>query len=178
LLADIGGAPMASCSVKTATRSTAFETIVVTGYESELIQSSLSKYNVKFVFNPNYSVGLSTSLKSGINAVSKNMGGAVVLLGDMPWVTTKTINTLIERFQNEEGKNICRPVYKGLKGNPVLWPRDFFSKIIQIKGDIGAKKIIEKYPKRVSLVEVKDPGILVDINKPGDLNLSKSVNFL
>lgn len=172
LLADVDGAPMANHSVKTATKSDVYETIVVTGFESELVQSSLSKYSVKFVFNPNYNDGLSTSLKSGINAVSKKTAGAVVLLGDMPWVTSKTINILIERFHIEEGKNICQPVFTGLKGNPIIWPREFFSKILEITGDIGARNLIKQYSERVSLVKVQDSGILFDINKPVDLNVS------
>ena len=169
LLATINGFPMATWAVKVATSSSAKETIVVTGCQSDLVRESLSKYSVEFVYNPDYKIGLSTSLKAGINAVSEKTAGALVLLSDMPLVSIKTINTLIEHFQDKKGRTICRPTYRGLEGNPVLWPREFFSKIKNLKGDIGARDLIKDYYKNVSLVEVKDAGIHIDFNRPGDI---------
>jgi molybdenum cofactor cytidylyltransferase len=168
LLSSLNGKPMVAQSVNIAIKSSAIETIVVTGYQSDQVRGALSEFSVNFVYNPNYKIGLSSSLKSGINAVSKNTAGALILLCDMPLVTTKTINTLIERFNDKNGKAICQPIFKGFSGNPVLWPREFFSNLTNIQGDKGARELIKQYSKSVSFVEVNDSGIHIDFNRPDD----------
>jgi molybdenum cofactor cytidylyltransferase len=170
LLAEVNGATIVRQAVETAINSEAAEVIVVTGYEGDLVREALSGFDVRFVDNPNYPEGLSTSLKAGIGAVSENHNGAVVLLGDMPMVKSATVNALIERFHSKDDKTICRPTFDGMPGNPILWPRDFFSDILGIQGDIGAKQLIERYSEQVSTVDVNDDGIHFDIDKPEDLN--------
>lgn len=174
LLTELNGTPLVRRVVKLAIASKVIETIVVTGFESEKVCKALSGYSVKFVHNPSYQNGLSTSLISGINAISKNIAGAVVMLSDMPWVMIKTMNMLIEQFQADQGKTICRPTYNGFPGNPVLWPKDMFPKIMNVRGDMGARDLIEDYSKIVTYVDVDDEGILVDINKPNDLKFEVS----
>jgi len=169
LLVKVNGSTLVNRTVGIAVRSNVEEIIVVTGYEPNLVQKSLSDHPVKFIHNPNYRSGLSTSLSSGIKAVSKSFAGAVVVLSDMPWVMTETINLLIERFITENGMVICQPTFEGKAGNPVLWPRKFFPEIINIKGDTGAKNLIEQHSQNVSHVEVNDAGIHNDINKPNDI---------
>ena len=169
LIADVNGTPMVNQTVNSVKKSNAIETIVVTGHESELIQKVLSKYSVKFVNNPNYRNGLSSSLICGIKAVSKKSAGAIVILGDMPWVNFKTLNTLIDHFNLKNGKTICVPIFKGLIGNPRIWPRILFPAIKNIRGDIGAKKLIDQYSENVSRIEVNDAAIHMDINNADDL---------
>ena len=170
LLAEVNGEALVRRTVETAIGSDAAEVIVVTGHQADLLREALSDFDVRFVDNPNYSEGLSTSLRAGIGAVSGNLTGALVMLGDMPWVTAGTVTALIERFHAEEDKTICRPTFEGLAGNPILWPRAFFPDILDIRGDIGAKGLIERYSGHVSKVDVDDAGIHFDIDKPDDLN--------
>ena len=143
---------------------------MVTGHEADLVREALSGLEVRFIHNPSYPEGISTSLRAGIGVVSRNFAGAVVLLGDMPRVTAGTVNALIERFNADNDKTICQPTFGGRPGNPILWPREFFSDILDIWGDIGARQLLERYVAQVSLVEVDDPGIHFDIDKPDDLN--------
>ncbi len=170
LLAEVNGATLVYKAVETAIGSDAAEVIVVTGHDADLVRGALSELKVRFVHNPYYLEGLSTSLRAGIGAVSENLTGAVVLLGDMPWVTVGTVNALIEWFHAEDDRTICQPTFGGLSGNPILWPREFFSEILDLRGDIGAKGLIERYSGQVSKVEVGDAGIHFDIDQPDDLN--------
>ena len=94
----------------------------------------------------------------------------MVLLGDMPRLTTATVNALIERFNADHGKTICQPVFDGRPGTLVLWPREFFSEMLDIWGDTGAKQLLERHAAQVSLVEVNEPGVHFEIDEPGDLN--------
>ena len=135
-----------------------------------MVRQALSGLDVRFVHNPHYPEGLSTSLRAGIGAVSEDITGAVILLGDMPRVTAETVNALIERFHADNDGTICQPAFDGRPGNPILWPREYFSDILDISGDIGARRLIERYSEQVSMVEVEDAGIHFDIDKPSDLN--------
>jgi len=85
LLAEFGDAPMISHVVRSAVDSDACQVIVVTGHEAGLVQKTLENYRAEIVFNPEYDSGMASSLRIGIQAVSGEMDGALILLGDMPW---------------------------------------------------------------------------------------------
>lgn len=170
LLAEVDGTPLVHRAVETAILSDTAEVIVVTGHEADLVRQALSGFDVRFVHNPDYPEGLGTSLRVGIGAVSENLAGAVILLGDMPRVTPEIVNALIDRFHAGGDRAICRPTFDGRPGNPVLWPREFFPDILDIRGDTGARQLLARYGDRVSAVEVKDAGIHFDIDTPEDLD--------
>ena len=169
LLAEIDGVPMIYRAVETALRSNAAEVVVVSGHQADPLRRALSGLEPRFIHNSSYRQGLATSLMSGIGAVSPSIAGAVVLLGDMPRLSADTVNALIARFFADHGKNICRPVFGGRPGNPVLWPRAWFSEILDIRGDIGARRLLERDDAQASSVEVDAPGIHFDIDEPQDL---------
>ena len=170
LLAEVNGTASICRVAAAALESDAAEVIVVTGHEADLVRGVLSGFDVRFVHNPHYPDGLSTSLRAGIGAVSENLTGAVVLLGDMPRVTSEIVNALIGQFHAGNDEAICQPTFGGRPGNPVLWPRAFFPEILDLRGDTGARQLIEQHSERVSKVEVTEDGIHFDIDKPDDLN--------
>lgn len=170
LLSKIGGPPLVRLAVQAAVDSAANEVIVVTGHEAETIRAALTGLEVRFVHNPDYDNGLSTSLGAGIEAVGADHSAAVVVLADMPRVTTGIIDALIESFHAEGGTAICRPVSGGKPGNPVLWPRAFFPEINKIQGDTGARALLKIYSDKVLGVDVGGDGIFIDIDTPEDLN--------
>ena len=61
-------------------------------------------------------------------------------------------------------------MFKGQKGNPVLFPKSFEEKLSSIQGDYGAKKILEINKKEVLNLEIDDPGIIKDLDVPSDFN--------
>lgn len=170
LLAEVEGTALVRQAVAAAVESDTAEVIVVTGHEADLVRRTLSGFDVRFVHNPHYPEGLSTSLRAGIGAVSEAHSGAVVLLGDMPRVTAGIVNALIEQFHADQDGAICQPTVDGRPGNPVLWPREFFPEILDIWGDNGARQLLERYAARVSRIEVDDAGIHFDIDTPDDLS--------
>ena len=174
LLTEIDGASLVRWVAEAVVASRAAEVIVVTGHEPYLVRNALSGLDIRFIHNPYYPDGHSTSLHAGIGAVAKEYSGAVVLLGDMPRVTVNVVDSLIERFHEEHENVICRPKFDGRPGNPVLWPREFFPDILEISGDTGARHLLKRFADRVSGVEVDESGILLDIDTPGDLEALKS----
>ena len=174
LLAKIDGGSLVRRVTEAVVASRAAEVIVVTGHEAHHVHNALSGLDIRFVHNPHYPDGHSTSLHAGIGAVAEKYSGAVVLLGDMPRVTVNVVDALIERFHEKHDSVICQPNFGGRPGNPVLWPREFFPDILEISGDTGARHLLKRFADRVSGVEVAESGILLDIDTPGDLEALKS----
>jgi len=166
LLMDIGGKKMVRHTVEAALASHAEPVIVVTGHAAEDVKLALSGLKVRIVNNPDFANGLSTSLRCGLNALPEDCDGALVLLGDMPGVSTALIDKLIASFDPAENRAICVATRHGKRGNPVLWARRFFPEIMTIEGDVGARNLIGTYGELVCEVEAADDSPLTDIDTP------------
>ena len=144
-------------------RSKIKEVIVVLNDRTKGRIPPLQGQKVKIVINPNYKKGMSTSIRRGLQAVDPKSQGILIAMGDQPLLKTKTINALIQTF--EEGKgDIIIPNYRGRQGHPVLFHRKFEKAFKEIKGDVGGRSIIKKYHKSVREVRVRSEGVVKDID--------------
>lgn len=116
------------------------------------------------VYNPNWKEGLSSSLRLGLRFFS-DYDGVLVVLGDMPLISSKTIEKIISAFKEECSAVV--PVYKGQRGNPVLISKRLFEKLKSLKGDIGARAILRE-EKNVCEVECGEE-VIIDVDTPSDL---------
>jgi molybdenum cofactor cytidylyltransferase len=166
LLAELGGKTLVRIVTEQALASKAQGVIVVTGHQAEQVEKALQGLKVKFVRNPDFAGGLASSVKAGIAAVPANADGAVVCLGDMPLIDAHLIDRLIEAFAPDRGNLIAVPVSDGRRGNPVLWSRRFFSELMALDGDIGARHLIARHSDAVAEVPVEGFGAFLDIDTP------------
>ena len=154
LLARFGGAPLIRRVVARAIASKADPVIVVTGHAADELAAALEGLDVRFAHNPDFADGLATSLKAGLQAVPEEAAGALVLLGDMPEITTDIVGALIDAFQARSGSAIILPTIAGKRGNPVLWPRAFFPELMTVTGDTGARHILARHEEAVERLEI------------------------
>ena len=166
LLEAVGGKTLVRRAVEAALASAAGPVLVVTGNRAAEVQAALKGLAAEFVDNPDFTKGLSTSLKRGINALPEDCDGALVLLADMPDVSAALIDKLIAAFDPAEERAICVAARHGKRGNPVLWARRFFPEIASLEGDVGAKALMVAYDELVCEVEAADDAPLVDIDTP------------
>jgi molybdenum cofactor cytidylyltransferase len=170
LLADMSGAPMVARVARAALASRARPVMVVTGHEADKVRAVLANLAVEIVFNPDYTKGLSSSLKAGIAALAKKSStGALILLGDMPRVTAATIDKLIAAFEQSGGRAICVPEAEGARGNPVLWPKDLFAEMARLSGDKGARDLLARHADRIARVAAPKAEIFADVDTAEDL---------
>lgn len=170
LLADLAGRPLVQHAVESVSRSKAAAVVVVTGHQAELVRQALAPCCARLVHNPHYARGLSSSLKAGVDAVSTDSAGVLVCLGDMPAVTARELNLIIDAFTERGGRVICVPVLDGRRGNPVLWPREFLPEFLELTGDEGARRLLARHAGRVHRVEMPGESVLCDVDDPGDLD--------
>jgi molybdenum cofactor cytidylyltransferase len=170
LLADARGQPLVVHAVKAALASQAVEVMVVLGHMPDQVRDVIVKAapggRLRFVTNPDFADGLSTSVRTGIAALGKDIDAAVVQLGDMPGVNAALLDRLMAAFSPVEGRSICVPTVAGKRGNPVLWDRRFFSEIAKLAGDSGAKHLIGEHADLVCEVEMTGEAAITDIDTP------------
>ncbi len=143
-------------------RSSIESTVVVLGHERELIERSEALPHV--VFNPGYEQGMITSFQAGIRALPPDTDGAVIFLVDHPVVEPQTIDILIDHFARG---HIVLPTFQGRRGHPVLFSAVVLQEILELSLSQGANAVVWKDPLRITEVPVNTPGILVDIDTPG-----------
>ena len=173
LLAELSGKKLVRIAAEQALASKASEVIVVTGHQAELVEQALEGLNVKFVRNPDFAGGLASSVKAGIAAVSEQADGALICLGDMPLIHAELIDRLIEAFAPDRGNLIVVPSAEGRRGNPVLWSRRFFSELMTLDGDIGARHLLSKHGEAVAEVPVEGDSAFLDIDTPQALETAR-----
>ena len=140
--------------------------LVVTGHEAEKMRAALAGATVTIVANPHYAKGLSTSLKAGIEAVPEDCEGAMILLGDMPGITPTLIDRLIASFEPAAGRAACVAMAGRRHGHPVLWARSFFPQLTALKGDKGARDLLEAQTSRLVEIAAGNDTPLIDIDTP------------
>jgi len=173
LVLPFAGKPLVRHAVEAAVASCAEPVVVVTGYASEAVVAALGGLPVRFAKNEDYAKGLGESLKCGLRSVPADCEAAIILLGDMPFVTPGLIDALIAGFDPALGHAICLPVRGGRRGNPVLWARAFFPEILALDGDDGAKGLVARHGDCVFAVDVADDGAFIDIDTPRDFERGK-----
>jgi molybdenum cofactor cytidylyltransferase len=170
MLADANGQPLVVHAVKAALASQAVEVMVVLGHMADQVKAAIiaavPTSRLRFVTNPDFADGLSTSVRTGIAALGKDIDAAIVQLGDMPGITSALLDRLIAAFSPVEGRSICVPTVGGKRGNPVLWDRRFFAEMTKVSGDTGAKHLIGEHADLVCEVEMSGEAAITDIDTP------------
>lgn len=164
LVPDRAGRPMVARVVDNLLSSAARPVIVVTGHRAEEVRAAVAGRPVLVVHAPDYADGLSASLRAGIAAVPATASAALVCLGDMPLVTGRMIERLIEAYDPDEGRSVVVPTCRGKIGNPVLWDRRFFPDIAGLVGDVGARPLLERHSEYVAQVELDTDAVLRDFD--------------
>lgn len=145
------------------------ETILVLGYQAERIVSNIDLGdNIKTVINSRYREGMSVSINKALSILSYKTTHFAIFLGDMPYIKKETVLEL-KKYLDLQKRQIIAPIYKGKRGFPVLFSKDFVGDFLSIKGDKGARDLINKEKKYLTLVEVNDCGVIKDIDRQKDL---------
>lgn len=143
------------------------EVVVVVGANAERMKELIGERPVKVVVNPRYAEGMSTSLICGLAEVRPESRWVLIALGDKPLVDTSTYNQLIEASKHSK-RGIIVPTYRGMRGTPTLVLLTYRNELLELRGDVGGRSLLECHPEDVYEVEVDCPGVLEDVNTPED----------
>ena len=176
LTKEINGIPLIKYAVKNILGSAVDELIIVVGHEKEIIEKIIeNKKKIRFIYNSNFADGISSSIKIGLENISKKSEAFFISLGDMPDVNQNIYNKLIKtrynynkKLKTNLKKEIFIPTFENEKGNPILFSKHMKEKIMQIKGDNGARELIELNKDKTLNVPLKSRGVTLDFDERED----------
>jgi molybdenum cofactor cytidylyltransferase len=178
LVREIDGAPIIKYAVKNILSSTVNEIIIVLGYEENLIKTIIGENKkIKFIYNKDFKEGIASSIKIGLDNISKKSEAFFIGLGDMPNVNQNIYNKLIKsklkynkKLKPKHKKEIIIPTFEGKNGNPVLFSKFMKDKMMKINNDLDADKIIHLNKEKILNVPFDNDGILLDFNTAENFN--------
>ena len=158
----INNKPLIQHSINNILESEIDELIIVLGYQEEIIKKLInSNKKIKIISNKNFESGMASSIKEGLKHLSKKTDYFFICLADMPNINKQIYNNLIKLRKNHK---IIIPTYKNQRGNPVLFDKSMKELIMNIEGDAGAKKIINKNEDNIFFFETNNQSIIQDFN--------------
>ncbi len=138
--------------------------VLVLGAHADEIRKSTDLNNFTVLHNDNWSEGIASSIRLGVSesiTLNNSLNGILFLLSDQPFVTTELVERLIQNH-TEGNQPITACVYKENTGVPAIFGRNFFSQLTDLKGDVGAKKIIAQNSDRINPIVFEDGSFDVD----------------
>ena len=168
LLLLIDGKPMIYSVCRMVLDAKVNQIILVTGYQNNKVEKAIPKEINKIVYNRNWESGMMSSIYAGMSKLEKDVDGNMIVLGDMPLISTITIKKIIGEFNKHNGNHIVYPIYENRQANPVIFPRKYFSEILNSKGDRGCKKVLKKYPGDAVGIPVNSDEVIIDCDTRDD----------
>ena len=178
LIKEIDGTPLIKYAIRNILGSAVDEIIIVLGHEKEILETIIEKNKkIKLVYNENFKNGMASSIKVGLNNISNKAEAFFICLGDMPDINQNIYNKLIKAKKNYNKKlkpnfrrEIIIPSYEGQDGHPILFSKFMKKKLMDIKGDCGAKKIIDLNKNKILNVPFDSEGITIDFDTQESFN--------
>ena len=142
--------------------------VVVLGHQAERAAAELDGLAVQIVINPDYEQGLSSSLKSGVAAVPAEVGAAMVLLADMPFVTPDMIAALVARYRTTSVPLVISD-YASVIAPPMVYDRALFDEIRDMTEGRCGKQVVKRHRQEAEVLSWPATA-LADIDVPDDLD--------
>ena len=142
--------------------------ICVTQYEE--IEKGLKDTEIHVIRNYNSDLGISNSIKIGIN-YDMGADGYMFMVCDQPFIKKETILRIINTFsKGAKGivgagtKDMADEERRYVIGNPVIFSRKYINELLALEGDKGGKKVVMNHLDDVEIVQIQDAVELVDID--------------
>ena len=107
-----------------------------------------------------------SSIQEGVRTAQGDV--LVVLPGDMPFVQPATVRQVLDVWTLKRG--IVSPRYNGKRGHPVALPVALRDEILATDPTSNLHEVIKKHLDERTDVDVDDPGITRDVDRPEDLS--------
>lgn len=149
----VRGKPLAQHAIDAAAEAGLDEILIVTGHDAEAVEAGLTLPDrARFVRNPRFRDGQSSSLAAAFHDVAADSEAAVVLMADQPGVTPEVVGALVDRFRATR-KEIVRAAYRDGPG-PALLSREIYAEAGHLHGDVGARVLMASHPEWVEEVAI------------------------
>lgn len=174
LLLEVGGQPVLARVLRAFAAAPVREIIVVTGAQHERIAALVEQENgVRTVHNPAFRSGMASSIRRGVRTAEPDAAGYALCPGDLPLLSSQTVDTLCRTFTAQASPRIVAPTVDGQQGHPVLFGVVFREALLALEGDRGARGLVRRDETPLTRVPVPDEGILRDVDTPEALERAR-----
>jgi len=128
--------------------------VVVLGANFSIIKKEINVHSASIVINDNWQEGMASSIRCGVNAlmeINPVIDAAIFMVCDQPHVSAALLQNLLTK-QKETQLPIVASMYANAVGIPALFHESLFNELLQLKGDVGAKKMMNKFPDLVATI--------------------------
>lgn len=167
LLQLINDKPVVRWSAEALVGDPVGEIIVVIPPDGDVVREALVGVEVRYAVSEHASAGMAASLAFGVGALSPRAEAVLVALADEPMAGRQALLAVVERFRAGD-VHIVAPVFRGVRGHPVLFGRAVFDELRALSGDHGARGVVDRDPRRRALVDI-DSVKPIDVDTPDDL---------
>ncbi len=151
--------------------------VVVLGHEADRAKRELEGLPCQWTLNPLYEQGINSSLKAGITAVRDlDAKAALVMLADMPFVTTEMLAAMIARFRASTAP-LAISDYAGVNAPPMVYDRSLFAELLAMEGEGCGRQVVKRHRSEAEVV-AWPVSALADLDVPEDYARLKSGNLL
>jgi molybdenum cofactor cytidylyltransferase len=140
---------------------------VVVPIGAKAVNQALSRLDVCFVENLSRDEGIASSIRAGIAALPSEVEAVVIALADQPYVDPNVAVALCERWR-AGGVAAVAPAYSDGRGHPVLFARECFGALLELRGDVGARGVLEALGERAATIRI-DAAAPIDVDTVEDL---------
>lgn len=140
---------------------------VVLGANAELINKVLPNNVTRYVAN-SWQLGMGHTLAESMLIIASDTTHVLIALADQVALTQNLIIKMLQEL-NRYPQHIIAAKYAGIMGAPTIFPKQYFSQLSQLKGDKGAKTLLQQYSQQV--IGLTMPEAALDVDTPDDLKL-------
>lgn len=142
--------------------------VVVTGASSKSIHEEVKDLAVQVEYNAEHKEGIASSIRCGLSALlaaKTQVENVLLVVCDQPYISVDLLKQLVLK-RRETKKEIVACSYNNTIGTPALFGKTFFEDLLHLRGDSGAKKIMQQHQNKLALVPF--PMGYFDIDTPDD----------
>jgi len=153
------------------------DVLVVTGHRGGEVDAAAERAGARAVANAQFDHGMFSSVRAGVAALDAGVSRFFLLPADVPLVRPETIGRLARTARDAADApggppEVAYPVTSGATGHPPLVSAVLREEILAAGPDGpdgGLRRVLMEHIARSVVVEVGDPGVLLDADTPDDL---------
>lgn len=165
-LVRVAGRPLLHTAVARAADVAGSAVIVVLGAHAAELTLLLTHSQALVVINRDWREGIASSIRTGIARLPPSCNAVLLMLADQAAVTADDLQRLVGAWRRQPDY-IVAARYGMTTGVPAIFPRSVFSDLSALRGDVGAKALLQRNPDR--LVRVPMASAAIDVDTPEDL---------
>jgi molybdenum cofactor cytidylyltransferase len=172
LLLELDGEPLLRRAARRALEAGLSPLIVVLGHEADRARAELAGLPCRPVINPDFEEGITSSLHAGLAAIPDDASALVVILADMPNVTSEMFEGLAHRYRTGTAPLVISD-YQGVNAPPMLYDRSLFGELAAMPGPGCGRQVVKRHRDEADVC-TWPAAALADVDVPEDYERART----